>query len=87
MLNSGRNVLLETLSAASNSAALSSARLMAFKWIDIRELDNKYSRWTMIDDSENQGEIWSSERVSMILSNYSDRIIPWSQRATILKSQ
>lgn len=84
-LNSNRNMLIETLSANDFSSARERVVKVAFEWIDIREGGWDYQRVSLVDDTEDKWDrLWSDERISRSLQNYSDSIIPWSQRVRLL---
>lgn len=84
-LNSGRNMLVETISASSTSSARDRVLRVAFEWVDIRESGWEYQRVALIDDSGDKWEqIWQNDRLRAPLENYSNRVIYWSQKEKLL---
>jgi hypothetical protein len=86
-LNSKRNALVAALTANSSSSARNAAVRVAFQWIDIREAGWEYHMITVIDDSEDRAErFWNKGRIRKPLEEYSNQIIPWSQKGRLLGS-
>lgn len=84
-LDSGRNMLVEALSASSPGLGLSLVKQTAFKFIDINAIDSSYTKVALIDDSRDRWDtIWSTNKVQNTLANYTDRVIRWSQKTQLL---
>lgn len=83
-VNSSRQWLVEPVSVMSKSAAKNKARLLAFQWMDIKNVTDSYQCVAILDDRERQMEqFWTDEEISGPLVEYSDIVVEWAQRSTI----
>lgn len=78
-INSNRNVLIEPLTAGTYSSARNKAIKVAYKWLDIREV-NQYLRFvTVIDDRDKKWEnVWSDEEARKTIFTHSNEVIRWT---------
>lgn len=79
-VHSHKPTYLDALHAEDVSTAKSMAERTAFKWIDIQANNPDVTTISVLDDES--GEY--NEEAVKILSNYSDRYIPWSTRGTLV---
>lgn len=78
-INSSRNVLIEPLSAVTYSSARSKAIRIAYKWLDIRQVNKVLRFVTVIDDRENKWQdVWSDEEARNTIFTHSDEVIRWT---------
>ncbi|MGH9858083.1 MAG: DUF1828 domain-containing protein, partial [Acidobacteriota bacterium] len=80
-VNSGRNLLIQPLSPASESNAFSWAERWAYRFTDIRGQDDKWRCVAVLDDRGQRSTVWS-ERVMRPLREYS---IVWTERNRLLE--
>lgn len=73
---------LEALHAEDASTAKSMAWRTMHKWVDIRERDSEMFTISVVDDES--GEY--GHDTERILRNYSDQLVPWSQRDELLET-
>lgn len=78
-VHNGKPTYLDALHAEAVSTAKSMAERTAFKWIDIQAGNPDVTTISVLDDES--GEY--NEEAVRVLSNYSDRYIPWSTRGTL----
>jgi len=73
--------LAETLSVHSAQSARIRGRLIAFQWLDIRNLvGDKYTYTVILDDRQSQMEkFWSQEELKKPLFDYSTFVFYWSE--------
>ena len=80
-INGRYNWLAEPLSVRSKDAAKTRGKLIAFQWMDIRNAGHEYFQTVILDDRHDQMEkIWDDEDVARPIYDYSDRVLPWSER-------
>lgn len=78
-VHNGKPTYLEALHAEDVSTANSVAERIAFKWMDIQAGGPDAMTISVLDDES--GEY--NEETVRILTNYSDKYIPWSTRGTL----
>lgn len=78
-VHNGKPTYLDALHAENVSTAHSMAERTAFKWVDIQAAEPDVTTLAVLDDESGEYD----ERTVRILSNYSDRYIPWSTRGTL----
>lgn len=78
-VHNGKPTYLDALHAEDVSTAHSMAERTAFKWVDIQAAEPDVTTIAVLDDESGEYD----ERTVQILSNYSDRYIPWSTRGTL----
>jgi len=77
-VNSGRNILIEPLTAMNYSSARGKAIRVAYKWMDIKEINQSLKFITVIDDREKRWEnVWSDEEAWRTISTHSSEVIRW----------
>lgn len=77
-LNSGKNILMEPLSASTQQSARNKAKGLAYKWIDIRQIAPSYSFITIIDDRKGKWDkYWTDDEAKSPVTKYSDKVIQW----------
>jgi len=69
-VNTGRNVLIQPLSAASEGVAFSWGERWAYRFSDIRERDPRWRCVAVLDDRGERSHVWS-DRALTPLSDYS----------------
>jgi hypothetical protein len=85
-LDSGRNLLLETLAASTVAAATDKLAKSNFKWLDIRETKTSYKTAFLVDDSNDTWEsLWTKPKIASLLNSYTDEVMRWSQRTRLLE--
>lgn len=85
LLDSGRNILIQAVTATSTSSARQILPTVLFRWIDIRAAQPQFGLITLLDDTDNKWEqIWQQNAIGVPLNQYSDQIIRWSQKETLL---
>jgi hypothetical protein len=78
-VNSNRNLLIEPISAATIQGARSTAKLAAYKWLDIRQVNTILRFVSVIDDREQKWEnLWSDEEAKNAIYTHSDEVIRWT---------
>ncbi len=78
-VNSGKNLLVEPVSAATVQGARNKAKLVAFKWIDIRAVSPAMRFISVIDDREDKwNTLWSDDEAKNSIFTYSDEVIKWT---------
>ncbi len=79
-LNSGKNILLESISASTQQSARNKAKSLAYKWVDIRRINSIYQFITVVDDRKEKWEkFWSDEEAKTPIFTYSDVVIKWEE--------
>jgi hypothetical protein len=80
-VNGQRRWLLEPVSVMSRNTARNRARLLAFQWMDIKNITDAYRCIAILDDRQRQMELfWADHDVAGPLFEYSDVVVEWSQR-------
>ena len=59
-VNSGRNLLIHPLSASAEAAARSWAERLAYRFADIRNLDQVWRPVAVLDDRSSRAEVWTT---------------------------
>jgi hypothetical protein len=78
-VNSNRNLLVEPISAATIQGARTKAKLVAYKWLDIRPAHKMYKCISIIDDREGKWEqLWVDDEANSAIYTYSDVVIRWT---------
>ena len=79
-INSGHNILLETLTASSVSNARTTAKQIAYKWLDLqRKYSVTYNYAVLLCDKQpNHRQVWEDEEARNALENYSTYVLRWS---------
>jgi hypothetical protein len=80
-VHNGKPTYLDALHVEDVSTAHSMAERTAFKWVDIQAAEPDVTTIAVLDDESGEYD----ERTVRILSNYSDRYIPWSTRGTLVE--
>lgn len=78
-INSNRNVLIEPLSAATYSSARSKAIKVAYKWLDIQQVNKVLRFVTVIDDRDKKWEnVWNDEEARKTIFTHSSEVVRWT---------
>lgn len=78
-VNSNKNLLIEPVSAATIQGARSKAKLVAFKWFDIRSVNKKLRFISIVDDRDEKWDsLWSDDEAKNTITTYSDEVIRWT---------
>lgn len=88
-INSNRNVLLEPVLAQTASSARNKARLIGFKWHDLREKYGDAYHYNVIlsDKTAEQRAAWADDGEAIkILETLSTRVLHWSTDQGVLVS-
>jgi hypothetical protein len=84
-LNDRKNILIEPLTATTPHAALDKAERLAFRWIDIGDLQPRYQKVAILDDVGKREPIWHG-RPSAVLELYSDVVVLWSKKERLVET-
>jgi hypothetical protein len=78
-INSNRNVLIEPVTAATYSSARNKAIKVAYKWLDIRQVNQTLRFVTVIDDRDKKWEtVWSDDEAQRTIFTHSNEVIRWT---------
>lgn len=78
-INSNRNLLIEPLTAPNPTAARNKAIKIAYKWLDIRQVNKTQRFVTILDDREERWDnVWSDEEAQRTIFTHSDEVIRWT---------
>lgn len=77
-VNGRYRALVEPLSASSAASAHAKAQRLAFRWVDIGELDGEFRKLAVIDDEGVRNTLWRGCPLE-VLSGYADGVVLWSQ--------
>ncbi len=78
-VNSNKNLLIEPISAATIQGARSKAKLVAFKWFDIRAIDKNIRFVSVVDDRDEKWDsLWNDNEAKSAITTYSDEVIRWT---------
>jgi hypothetical protein len=85
-VNSVRNILIETISATSISAARNKAQRIGFKWADLQNAHLQANYTVVLDDRQERSESnWQDQDVTNVLAKYSSHVVLWKrERAELL---
>lgn len=83
-VDSGRDLLVEPLSATTVASARTKARITAYKWIDIKRVNDRYHTLVVVDDREGRSSVWADEEAWNTVRTYSDRVVRWLANASEL---
>ena len=75
-VNSGRNLLIQPLSASAEAAARSWAERLAYRFADIRDMDQGWRPVAVLDDRSSRAEVWTTY-TSTPITEYA---IMWSEQ-------
>lgn len=79
-VNSNRNLLVEPVSAATIPGARSKAKLVAYKWLDIRQVNDTLRFISIVDDrNEKWSTLWSDDEARNAIYTHSDEVIRWTE--------
>jgi hypothetical protein len=79
-VNTNRNVLIEPITAASFSSARNKAKLVAYKWLDIRQVNQVLRFVAVIDDRDKKWDnVWSDEEARRTIFTHSNDVIRWTE--------
>ncbi len=77
-VNSNRNALIETVTAVTYQSARNKAIKIAYKWLDIRQINQTLKFITVIDDREQKWEnVWGDDEARNTIFTHSDEVIRW----------
>lgn len=78
-VNSNKNLLVEPVSAATVQGARSKAKLIAYKWLDIRQVNTVLKFVSIIDDREQKWDtLWTDNEARSAIYTHSDEVIRWT---------
>ena len=79
-VNSGRNLLIQPVSAAAEAAARSWAERLAYRFADIRGRDSKWHPVAVLDDRSNRAQIWTRHALTPV----EEYAMKWSQQDELI---
>ena len=77
-VNSNRNILVEPVSALNYQNARAKAKGIAYKWLDIKNVNKSIRCITVVDDRDQKWEtVWNDDEARNAIVTYSDVVIRW----------
>jgi len=78
-VNSNKNVLIEPVTAVTSSSARSKAIKVAYKWLDIRQVNKSLRFVAVLDDRDDKWDnVWSDDEARRTIFTHSDEVIRWN---------
>ena len=75
-VNSGRNLLIQPVSASAEAAARTWAERLAYRFADIRGRDGKWYPVAVLDDRSSRAQVWTRHAVNPV----EEYALKWSQQ-------
>jgi len=82
-VNERKKCLVHPLTANTESEALREAMILGFRWIDIKERENKYRKIAVVDDADSRKATYWGNGPMQILGELSDKVVSWSKREAL----
>ena len=75
-VNSGKNLLIQPVSASAEAAARTWAERLAYRFADIRNMDQMWHPVAVLDDRSSRAEVWTKHALTPV----EEYAIKWSQQ-------
>lgn len=81
-INSGKNILIQPLSPASESAAFSWAERWAYRFDDIKRANPDWRAFALLDDRERRAQVWTERVLNPLWRDATP--VYWSNNSTLV---